>query len=116
MANLDASDVVLVDAWLDGGSGATNRRPRVAQVTLTLSSMGSATNKILASVLGFDSILQAGSFVKSDDSVIYPTGPSYDGSMLLFYDGADASPIDVSGTFRGIVIGEPAVASQNQGS
>lgn len=112
MANLAASGVTVERSWTEGGTNG--RRYTAKQVTLVLNAMGSATNKVLASVLGFQYIAESGNFVADGDDVIFPTVPSYDGSELYFLvatnatDATRAAPADVTDTVRGVVKGFPA--------
>jgi hypothetical protein len=75
-------------------------------VSLVLSSQGGATNTIGATALGFTKILGSSAAIKSDDSAVYPTSPSTDGSKLFFINLAQATdasrpaPADVTGTFK----------------
>lgn len=101
MADLAASGVVVVSSWYEGHDrGILNRHLR-----LTLSTMGTATNKILASVLGFAKIERCSPLVKSDDSVMLVASPSYDGSMLLTKAAGSNAPADFSGTYECVVTG-----------
>lgn len=104
MANLAASAVTVNDSWwvntVPGG------KVMVRDVTLVLSAMGSATNKIEASTLRFNKILDVSPAVKSDNSEALPASPSYDQSLVLLY--ADAhTPADATGTYRMLVTGNP---------
>lgn len=102
MADLARSAVVFNDEWSEG----RNRRFFVRDVTMTLTGQGTATNKILASVLGFLKITRCDALVKSDNSAIYTGVPSADGSMLLVSPGAAPMvPADVTATVRGTVAG-----------
>lgn len=104
MANLAASAVTIERAWTEGGT--TGKELSCRQVTLVLTGQGDATDKILATVLSLTKIEQAGSFVKSDNTVVYKACPSYDGSMLLLTLAAAAdTPAAVTSTIRGVVKG-----------
>jgi hypothetical protein len=110
MADL-ATTGVAINAGRSSELIMTGRKVRLVQFTLTLSSMGSATNKILASVLGFKEILWASPAVKSDNSEIVPAAPSTDGSMLLLRASATEAPADSTGTYNLMVAGTPATSN-----
>lgn len=115
MADLTSTDVAIERDFVD--SGVSNSRRRVQRTTvslratLTLGGQGTATNKIPASALGLSRITNSGGFVKSDNTVIVPSVPSADGSMLLLLavtnatDATRAAPADFTGTFTGFVEG-----------
>ena len=115
MANLTSTDVVVTRDFVD--DGVSNSRRRVGRrrvslwVSLTLGGQGTTTNTIPASALGLSRILSASGFVKSDNSVIVPSAPSADGSMLLLCavtnatDATRAAPADFTGVFSGSVDG-----------
>lgn len=108
MANLAKTGVTVVRSYELPSKPA---RILVRELTLVLSSMGSATNKVSAEVLGFNRILESSPAQKSDNTLAYMTAPSIDGSLLLFYNGAQATdadrpkPADLTGTFKVIVKG-----------
>jgi len=108
MAAVTASQVTINRAWTEGGTSGKEIRCR--EVTLNLSSQGTAANYISADVLELDKIEQAHSFRRDDDDIIAVT-PSYDGLKLLVYNlkqATDANredPADVTDIIRGIVKG-----------
>lgn len=92
----------------------TNRNTTMAEmaktwvfnnVSVVLSTQGSATNNIPASVVNLVKIEGCTSAVKSDNSAIIPCSPSADGTLLLFGGGASNAPADYTGTFTLIVWG-----------
>jgi hypothetical protein len=112
MGALAASAVTVYKAWTEAG---TNGRLLSARVlTIVLSSQGGATNTVGAAALGFSYIVSSSVAQKSDDSVVYLTSPSYDGTKLFVYDmnvttDADRSkPVDISATVRVLVKGYAA--------
>lgn len=104
MADLAVSAVNHIDhLFLGNGTRRVQR-----QLGLTLSSMGSATNKILASAMGFTKILNSSALVEDDNSAVYLTAPSADGTFLLVMaDGGSDAPGDVSGDFFITIEGIP---------
>lgn len=106
MANL-ASSAVTVNAYYTG-MGSNAKRYTFAELTLVLTGQGSATNKILASVLqmGFVTLKGCGTAVKSDNTVVLPAVPSTDGTFLLLGGGASNAPADYTGTFNITVWGQ----------
>jgi hypothetical protein len=110
MATLASSAVTIERSWTEGGT--TGKEVSCRLVTLVLTGQGIlATDTITASVLGLSKIEQSGSFVDSTSDKIYPTTPSYDGSVLLFANLANATdatrtaPAAITATVRGIVKG-----------
>lgn len=103
MANLAKTGVVLVDRWTEGGMNG--RKFLAKRLTLTLAAMGTAANKIEASVLGFRSISDVSPLVKSDNAQIIPACPSADGSQILLKAAATAAPADATGIFTCVVRG-----------
>lgn len=97
MADLAASAVEFLDSWEEGG--ITSKRFVARRVRLTLTGQGTTTNKIPASVLEMDTLVDSSACVKSDNSVIYSTCPSYDQANLLIGDGGSNAPQDVTGVF-----------------
>jgi len=75
--------------------GTASKKKLMKTMTLTFSTMGGATNNIPASVLGFTKIEASSSAVLSDNSAIYPTSPSYDGTLLLIGGGTSGAPQDL---------------------
>lgn len=97
MANLARSAVTFNREWSEG----RNKQIFVRDVTCVLTAQGTATNKILASVLGFLEVYEVPQAVKSDDSVVYVACASYDGSMILL----GTTPADITATVRMLVKG-----------
>jgi len=110
MADLASSGVVVLDSWFVPQIGTPARKMTAKRVELTLSSMGSATNKILASALGFQTVFRCSPLVQDDNTDIYRAGPSYDGSMILVGSGTASTPLDITGDYVCIVEGEPAAS------
>lgn len=108
MAALASSAVTVNLGW---EAVSTPIKIKTKQLTVVLSSQGGATNTVGAAALGFTKILGSSSAQKSDNSLLAPTAPSYDGSTLFFYDNSNATdatrdaPVDLSGTFRLLVWG-----------
>lgn len=67
--------------------------------------MGTVTNKIQASVLGFRKVEEVTPLIKSDNSVTIVASPSYDGTLVLLKKNDDNVPADYSGTFECVVTG-----------
>lgn len=114
MADLAVSGVTIERAWSEGG--VTGKELSCRQVTLVLTAMGGTTsgNQIPASVLSLSKIEQSSAFVASDDSNVYLTSPSYDGTLLLFVDQENATATNhanafaatgITATVRGVVKG-----------
>lgn len=103
MANLAQSGVTIERAWSEGH--VTGKDISCRKVALVLSTMGTVTNNIPASVLSLTKIEQSTPAVKDDNTVIVPTGPSNDGTLLLLGGGASNAPADYTGTFRLVVKG-----------
>lgn len=99
MASL-ASTAVTVNSWYYTNARVGSREKAV-NVTLVLTGQGGATNKILASVLGLQSVIRASPFVKSDNSDVQVASAAADGTFLLL----GTTPGDVTGTYSGIVFG-----------
>ena len=111
MADLAVSAVTILRAWNEAGPAGRDLSCR--RVTLSLTSQGSTTNKISASVLQLSFIEQSSNFISASNTGIYPTSPSVDGTMLLIANLADATdatrpaPTDLGGPLvvTGIVKG-----------
>jgi len=97
MANLASSGVEILDSWEEDGLNGKKFIGR--RVRLTLTAMGTTTNKIQASVLKLGSLVSSSPAIEADNSEIRPTAPSYDGSLLLIGGGASNAPADVTGVF-----------------
>lgn len=87
-------------------------RLTMKRLTLVLSTAGTAsTDTIDATTIGFTSIVGCTNAIKSDDAIIVPAVPSYDGSKILLANLAQATdanrddPATFSGTFRVTVTG-----------
>lgn len=102
MANYSGTPTV-VSAYQFGGQSSKKRKMKT--LTLTTSTAGGATNKIPASSLGFTHIDGSSNAVKSDNSALYPAGPSADGTFLLIGGGTSSAPQDVSATLTVTVWG-----------
>lgn len=112
MANLTKADIVIRDSWWEGGAPLT-KKTKVLSVTLTLTSQGIATagSQIPASAFGLTTIREVTPLQKSDNTILAPAAPSYDGSLILTYDNSNATdatrdaPVALTGTFRCLVKG-----------
>jgi len=111
MAALASSAVTFVRGWKQPGTGV---QLVTKQLTLVLTGQGGTTNTIDASTIGFQKIFDCSNAVKSDNSVIVPAVPSYDGSKILLANLAQATDAsrddaaDITGTFRLTVSGSTA--------
>lgn len=103
MANLAASAVTQVDSWWS--QGINGKKLKAKKLTLVLTGQGDATDKILASVLGLTTIVEAGPAIASDNSVIVVASPSYDGTLLLLKAAGTNAPAVYTATVRVIVKG-----------
>jgi hypothetical protein len=81
------------------GLGMNGKQYSFREVTITLSSMGTATNNIPASAFDLTKISGCSNAVKSDNSVVLPASPSANGSLLLLGGGSSNAPADYSGDF-----------------
>lgn len=103
MADLASSAVTILRSAVEEEDTGHEVKSLMAKVTIA--SMGTATNKILATAFGLTTIYSATPFVKSDDTLVYVVAPAADGSFLLLVDGDNATaanqtaPADKSGTF-----------------
>ena len=112
MAALTRSGVTTHDFWHEGSP--SGNRFKVAEVTLVLSSQGGLTNNIPASLFGMTRIVDAFGF-RDTSSVRTNFGPSLTsttvGAYLVGYANTNATdanrndPADLTGTFRGYVVG-----------
>jgi len=111
MAALLSSAVTVLRGWKQPGTGV---QLATKQLTLVLNGQGDATEAINASALGFQTIVSCSNAIKSDNTVIVPAVPSYDGSKILLGTLADVSsagseaPATRTGTFRITVTGSTA--------
>lgn len=96
MANLAATAVVVNDYYFPHRDQVRIRK----NVTLTLTGQGTATNKILASVLGLISISSATPAVKTDDTLVIDAAPSTDGTFLLLKAAGSNAPADYTATVK----------------
>ena len=101
MANLATSGVTVIDSWYNGHDRkVVSRRLRVV-----LAAMGTAANKIEASILGFRRIESCTPLIISDNTVLIQASPSYDGSLLLLKAAGTNAPADFTGTYEMVVTG-----------
>ena len=104
MASLASTAVVVNDWWTE--AGVNGKRHIAKRVTLTLTGQGGTSNKILASVLGLNKLLDASCFVKADGSAANPAAVSADQSTLYLLDvSTTLVPTDITGTYTGVVKG-----------
>lgn len=101
MATLAASGVTVSRSWFMG----LKKDVLLKEVSVVLSSMGTATNYLPASAFGFARFVGPAHFTKSDNSVVLVGVPSYDGTKLLLKAADTNAPADYSGTFAGVVSG-----------
>lgn len=113
MAALTTADVTVLRATNLVALGGP--RLTVKRLTLALTAAGTAsTHTIDATTIGFTTITNCSNAIKSDDAVIVPAVPSYDGSKILLASltqATDASrddPAQITGTFRITVTGYTA--------
>lgn len=103
MPDLAATGVTVVRSWSEGGLYGKDRVGILA--ALTLSAMGSNTNKIPASAFGLQKIEECSNAVKSDNTAIVVACASADGSRVVLADLTQATdanratPADLTGTF-----------------
>lgn len=104
MANLAASAVVTT--LYKPFAGMSGKELELVEATVVLATMGSATNKVLASAFGLSKVVAVFSVVKSDETRLIAT-PSFDGTYIQLMDPVNATNLgaDFSGTFRFIMIG-----------
>jgi hypothetical protein len=107
MADLASTAVTLRKADQLGTRAGQLRGVRKS-LTIVLAAMGTATNKVLASALGFTTVLETSCFVKSDNSEILVATPSYDGTYILLKAAGTNAPADFTGTYRAVVVGDIA--------
>lgn len=93
MANLASTAVVINRAWTEGGVTGKDRMRRSLNITLT--GQGGATNKILASVLGFTKIEGCSNAVGATGQ-IYAAVPSYDGTYIQLCVGTSTAVLAVA--------------------
>lgn len=110
MANLASSGVSVQDSWHVPQVGTPARKFKAVRAIITLSTMGSASNKILATAFGLSRIVDCTGITKSDDTTVYSCVPSYDGSYVIVKNHGAVTPLDISGTFSIVVTGEPSVS------
>lgn len=73
--------------------------------SVTLSTMGTATNKVLATAFGLSSFEESSAWVKSDNTEVIPAGVSNDRTYLLLKAAGTAAPADTSGVYTCYVKG-----------
>lgn len=101
MASALRSAVTIVRAWTEGGTSGKALSCRLVRHALV--TCGTAANPIPASALELTKIEQSSPAVLSDDTLVYLTCPSYDGTTLFLVslnvstDADRAKPIDVNG-------------------
>lgn len=89
MASLASSAVTPVREYNAGGISGKDHVEGL--YTLVLTGQGDATDKILATALGFTKIEHCGNLVLSDDSAVYPCSASYDGSFVIITNPENAT-------------------------
>lgn len=98
MADLLASNVTVLDAWLTGDT--SGKRNTVRRVKWTGTTAGGYTNKLLATALGFTKILRCTNILlDSATKKVYPAVPSADGTLIAAIDPAqitDANRADAA--------------------
>lgn len=103
MANLAQTAVVTNDFWKEGG--ASGRKFKAVDATLTLTGQGGLTNKILTSLFGLVTVKSVRSARKSDSTLIL-AAPSYDEScVVLGSTNGAGTPTDWTATIRLVVVG-----------
>lgn len=104
MADLASTAVVDSQRKLFGGLSAKNLQ--LVEATVTLATMGSSANKVLASAFGLTKVIGVLTVVKSDDTRLLGNA-SYDGSYIQLMDPVNATNLgaDFSGTFKFVIIG-----------
>ena len=105
MANLAAAGVMVVDTWVVREKSPSAPALTSRTVEATLSNMGSATNNIPASALGFRVLRSVSEIGLSDNTKVYPAVVSADGTLVLCGGGASNVPQDITGTARFTVTG-----------
>ncbi len=95
MANLATSAVTLSDSWPVHGPG---KHYTMRQFSLVLTGQGGATNKILASVLGFSQLENAEPGILDTNAGVVIAYPSLDRSFLILKASATNEPFDYTGT------------------
>lgn len=96
MANLSRTAVTILGSRYEG----TKKELIVRECTIVLTGQGTATNKILASDLGFKGFKGSSIFTKSDNTEVLIGVPSYDKTFLLLKAAATNAPADFTGTYR----------------
>jgi len=104
MADLASTAVVSIQRQLFGGM--SKKSLQLVEATVTLATMGSATNKVLASAFGLSKVVGVLTVTKSDDTRLLGNA-SYDGSYIQLMDPVNATNLgaDFSGTFKFAIIG-----------
>lgn len=102
MANLAASGVTFVDTWQEAYAG---KFLKARKVTMVLSSMGTVTNNIPASVLGLNTIIECSPLINDGNDLVIVASPNYDGTLLLLKAAGTNAPADYTDTFRCVVRG-----------
>lgn len=111
MAAIATNQTILLSRKL-GTHDPNHPRLTENQVQVVLSTQGGATNNLPAQYVGLQTIIGSTGAIKSDNSVVLPTSPSFDGSLLLFSAGTSGVPTDTTGTFNVTVTGVPLGGGQ----
>lgn len=100
MADTTRDNIVVDRQWVETTTSSKGRIGK--KVRLTNGTFGGTTNKILASSMGLSVIESCSPAVREDDSIVYLTCPSYDGSALFLInleqatDASRGDPADVT--------------------
>ena len=73
--------------------------------SVTLASMGTAANKVLATAFGLSAFEESSAWSKSDNTEVVVAGISNDRSYLLLKAAASGAPFDYSGVYNVYVKG-----------
>lgn len=105
MAALDASAVTIDASWVEKGLGG--KHIKVRQATVVLTGQGDATDTIAASLFDLTYIIECSPLVKSDDTLLVVSSPSYDRTILLLKAAGTAAPANATnGTYKLTIRGE----------
>lgn len=102
MANLAASGVTITRSYLEK---FPSTEQRVLDVSIVLSTMGTAANNIPATSFGLARFYGPTVLVKSDNADMLVGVPSANGTLLLLKAAGSNAPADFSGTYVGQVKG-----------
>lgn len=105
MADLAASAVTQIAAWCEGS--VTGKRYTALHLNAVLATQGAGGSgtKIPSAALGLKFISQVSAFIKSDNSVVIPATPSFDGTQIILGGGTANAAASYSGTFAFVVKG-----------